>query len=86
MGGRTEWKIDVILPETSDMTIVADTSLPEITAREDARTVIRSSRVVMVKVPWGGSGQGSCVCILRWSRCHERRDEPENKNRPCSII
>lgn len=39
--GSTEWKIEVILPVCWDMTIVAAVSRPSMTARDEARTVIR---------------------------------------------
>ena len=39
-GGNTEWKIDVILPFFVEMTIVAAVSSPEMTALEEASTVI----------------------------------------------
>ena len=39
-GGRTEWKIEVILPVAREMTIVAAVSWPDTMAREEVRTVI----------------------------------------------
>jgi hypothetical protein len=38
--GRTEWKMDVILPVRLDTTIVASVKRPETTALEEAITVI----------------------------------------------
>ena len=38
--GNTEWNIEVTLPVLVEMTMVASVSRPDITAREDARTVI----------------------------------------------
>ena len=39
-GCRTEWKTDIIFPVFCETTIVAAVSRPEITAREEASTVI----------------------------------------------
>lgn len=40
VGGRTEWKRDVILPVTLETTMVASVNLPATTALEEAKTVI----------------------------------------------
>lgn len=39
-GERMEWKMEVIRPVRREMTIVAAIIWPEMTAREEARTVI----------------------------------------------
>jgi len=43
--GRTEWKIEIILPVETETTIVALVRRPDITAREEARTVMGGYKV-----------------------------------------
>lgn len=48
LAGKTEWNIEVIFPEESEMTIVAAVIRPETTARVDARTVTEGWNLLLV--------------------------------------
>ena len=56
--GRTEGAIAVILPVRDEMTIVAGVRLLEITAREDARTLIGCCVDKILVSFSGGEGEG----------------------------
>lgn len=48
--------MEVIFPESRDITIVAAVSPPPITAREEARTVISGYCGIVAQEPFGGVG------------------------------
>lgn len=58
VGTRTESYIEVILPDIRDITIVAAVILPDITAREDAMTVIGKFCVAVLLMLFGGVDAG----------------------------
>lgn len=53
-----EWKIDVIFPVVREMTIVAEVSRPETTAREEVKTVMAGWFEDKFARPFGGDGVG----------------------------
>jgi hypothetical protein len=56
VAGRTEWKIDVILPVAFETTIVASVRRPATTALEEAKTVMGCGGML-----WGAGG-GVVAC------------------------
>ena len=68
--GKTEWKIEVILPVVVDITMVAAVNLSSITAREEARTVISEALASIFGLPLTGCGvsvpvaKGAMVSII----------------------
>lgn len=59
-----EWKIEVTLPVVREMTMVADVKRPEITAREEASTVIEGPVEGGVNVASGGDGAGVGYALM----------------------
>ena len=56
--GRTEWKTDVILPVSEEMTMVAEVTRPDMTALEEAKTVKveAAGMLVLLRGDRGGVG------------------------------
>ena len=56
--GRTEWKMDVIFPVSTEMTMVADVRRPDITALDDTNTEIVGVSILAAPLAGDRGGVG----------------------------